>query len=147
MEKFSTRTLYFFSYLVYALCCIGIYFQTNVYIIMPLSSSIGIVLTAISTLPYQMLSEFHKDKQYRIQSAAGTKRGLGIDCSLLSSIYFLAQTIISAFMSVVTSNFGGYSIVVIGAIFSLIGCLWVSLFVIFPNDQNNENLINQNAKD
>lgn len=102
---------------------------------MPLSSSIGIVLTAVSTLPYQMLSEFHKDNKYRSQSAAGTKRGLGIDCSLLSSIYFLAQTIVSAFMSVVTSNFGNYSIVVIGALFSLLGCLWVALFVIFPEEQ------------
>lgn len=147
MEKFSTRTLYFFSYLAYALCCIGIYFQTNVYIIMPLSSSIGIVLTAISTLPYQMLSEFHKDKKYRMQSAAGTKRGLGIDCSLLSSIYFLAQTIVSAFMSVVTSNFGGYSIVIIGAIFSLLGCLWVSLFVIFPDGQKNTDLNHENTNE
>ncbi|CAF1016480.1 unnamed protein product, partial [Brachionus calyciflorus] len=67
MEKFSTRTLYFFSYFLYALCCIGIYFQTNIYIIMPLCSSMGIVLTAVSTLPYQMLSDFHKDNNYRTQ--------------------------------------------------------------------------------
>ncbi|RNA27188.1 SLC45A2 [Brachionus plicatilis] len=149
MEKFSTRTLYFFSYLVYALCCIGIYFQTNIYIIMPLSSSIGIVLTAISTLPYQMLSEFHKDNRYRSQSAAGTKRGLGIDCSLLSSIYFLAQTIVSAVMSLITSNFGNYSILIIGALFSLLGCFWIALFVIFPEDQTQKksNDYQDNEKD
>ena len=113
---------------------------------MPLSSSIGIVLTAISTLPYQMLSEFHKDNNYRIQSAAGTKRGLGIDCSLLSSIYFLAQAFVSAFMSMVTSKFGNYSIVVIGAVFALVGCFWIAVFVIFPEENSNEkSKINQSG--
>lgn len=56
----------------------------------------------------------------------------GIDCSLLSSIYFLSQTIVAAFMSLITSKFGNYTIVLIGAGFSLIGCVWISLFVIFP---------------
>lgn len=53
------------------------YFQDNIYIIMPLSSSLGLVITILGTLPYQMISEFHKDKNYRKQSAAGTRRGIG----------------------------------------------------------------------
>lgn len=89
MDRFSTRTLYFFSYLVYAICCGAIYFQTNVYIIMPLSSSLGILLTAICTLPYQMLSEFHKDNKYRNKSASGTKRGLGNYKNDQKILYFI----------------------------------------------------------
>lgn len=77
LTRFSTKTLYFFTYLIYAICCGIIYFQTSVYVILPLSSSMGMLLTTITTLPYQMLSEFHQDKNYRNQSAAGTKRGLG----------------------------------------------------------------------
>lgn len=78
LKRFSTRTLYFFSFLTYAVFCGCIYFQTSIYAIMPLCSCIGVLLTSLVTLPYQMLSEFHKDKNYRKQSAAGTKRGLGI---------------------------------------------------------------------
>ena len=44
---------------------------------MPLSSALGLILTTLSTLPYQMISEFHKDKNYRKQSAKGTRRGIG----------------------------------------------------------------------
>jgi hypothetical protein len=104
---------------------------------MAISSIMGIFLTVLITLPYTMLSEFHKDKNYRSQSPAGTKRGLGIDCSLLSSIYFLAQSLISAIMSPIISQFSNYSILVLGGIFSLLGCLWISLFVIFPSPKEN----------
>lgn len=77
MKRVSTRALYFFSFLTYAICFGCMYFQTSIYVILPLCSSIGVLLTSLTTLPYQMLSEFHKDKNYRSQSAAGTKRGLG----------------------------------------------------------------------
>ena len=138
ITKFSTKTIYFFSFLSYALCCGGIYFIKNIYGIMGVSSIMGIFLTVLITLPYTMLSEFHKDKKYRNKSAAGTKRGLGIDCSLLSSIYFLAQSLISAIMSPIISKFGNYSILILGALFSFLGCFWISLFVVFPEPKESK---------
>ena len=42
-----------------------------------LFSTAGILLTSNTTLPYQMLAEYHKDSVYRSKSASGTKRGLG----------------------------------------------------------------------
>ena len=77
LDKFSTQTIYFFSYFSYALSCGTIYFVTNIWAIMVISSVTGIFLTSLITLPYTMISEFHKDKVYRSKSAAGTKRGLG----------------------------------------------------------------------
>ncbi len=76
-DKFSTKTLYFFTFLIYAICSGAIFFQKNIYIIMGLSSTLGLVITTLSTLPYQMIAEFHKDKNYRKQSAEGTRRGIG----------------------------------------------------------------------
>jgi solute carrier family 45, member 1/2/4 len=138
MEKLKTRTLYFFSYLIYAICSGLIYFQTNFYIILPLCSTMGIILTAITTIPYQMLAEFHQDKKFRAQGAEGTKRGLGVDCSLLSSIYFLAQSIVAAFMSLITTSLGNYVIVLVSCFFALLGCFWIALFVIFPKSSKTK---------
>lgn len=132
MTRVSTRSLYFFSYLINGISCAAIYFQTSIYAILPLSSTFGIILTAITTLPYQMVSEFHKDKNYKKKSPPGTQRGFGVDCSLVGSIFFLGQTVISSFMSLLVSKFGNYTTVLLGALFSLLGCLWISLFVIFP---------------
>lgn len=73
---FSTRSLYFFSHLIYAVCIGGSYFVTNEYYILALASLLGIVITVNYTLPYQLVSEFHEDKEYRKQSPPGTKRGI-----------------------------------------------------------------------
>jgi hypothetical protein len=78
IDIFSTRTLYFFSNFVYAVCVGLIYFFDNVWIIMPLFATSGVLLTANTTLPYTMLSDYHQDKAYRNKSASGTKRGLGL---------------------------------------------------------------------
>ena len=137
MEKFlinllSTRTLYVFSHLLYAICMGVVYFQTDIYVIMVLSSSLGLVLTANYTLPYQVISEFHEDNLYRLQSAPGTKRGIGTDCALLSSVYFLSQFTIAAVTGVLTSNFGNSVIILFSSLLAFSLCLWVAIFMIFP---------------
>lgn len=99
---------------------------------MLLSSALGFVLTANYTLPYQVVSEFHEDKAYRAQSAAGTKRGIGTDCALLSSVYFLSQFTVAAITGLLTSSFGNNVIVVFSSLLALSVCTWVSVFMIFP---------------
>ena len=105
---------------------------------MPLSASLGIIQTTITVLPYSMLGEFHKDELYRAKSPPGTKRGLGIDCSLLSSVYFLAQATVSVAMSPIIAAFGNYSILVMASLLAFFGCFWISCFVIFPERENRE---------
>ena len=133
LERFSTKFLYFMGCLLNAVLITCIYFTNNIYIIIFLCSGIGILLTTISTLPFQMLSEFHQDHNYKQKSAKGTKRGIGIDCSLLSVSYFLASTLASLYSSPLIDRFGDYTIIVESAIFSFINCLWISLFMIFPS--------------
>ena len=45
-------------------------------------------------------------------------------------------------MSLITAKFGNYTIVLVAAIFSLINCFWIALFVIFPeSEQKNKDKI------
>jgi solute carrier family 45 protein 1/2/4 len=132
IERFSAKTLYFFTHFVYSICIGGVYFVTNIYAIMALSSTLGFVLTANYTLPYSVISEFHEDKEYRKQSAAGTKRGIGTDCALLSSVYFLSQFTVAAITGLLTSTFGNSVIVIVSSVLGLAVSFWVAVFMIFP---------------
>jgi hypothetical protein len=115
----------------------AMFFLTDFYYILPVYAICGIMTTAITTLPYQMVSEFHEDTNYRSQSNPGTKRGLGIDCSLLSSMFFLSQALVSIFMSLLISAFGNYVILIVASVTSFLGCFWISLFVIFPDSASD----------
>jgi len=42
-------------------------------------------------LPYQMISEFHQDDEYRSKSSIGTKRGIGK--IFTASLFFLLDKI------------------------------------------------------
>ena len=77
VDYFETKTLYFWSSLIYAISVGLLYFQTNIYIIYGLSSVFGIMLNIYLVLPYQMISEFHQCDVYRSKSSEGTKRGIG----------------------------------------------------------------------
>ena len=91
-------------------------------------------MTALTTLPYQMLAEFHKDEFYVNYCRTGVKRGIGIDCSLLCSCFFLAQTIVSSFMSFLTASFGNRIILVVGGLFGLMGFFYILFYAIFPRN-------------
>lgn len=134
MEKYSTKALYLSTYLLYVFSCAAIFFLDSVYHIIPFCFSFGILMTALTTLPYQMLAEFHKDEFYVNYCRTGVKRGIGIDCSLLCSCFFLAQTIVSSFMSFLTANFGNRIILVVGSLFGLMGFFYILFYVIFPKN-------------
>ena len=105
-----------------------IFFTKDIYIIIFLCSGTGVLITTVSTLPFQMLSEFHQDENY----AKGTKRGIGIDCSLLSTSFFLARTLVASYSSPLIDIFGDYTIIVTCSIIAFINCLWISIFMRFP---------------
>ena len=132
LKKFSTKFLYLATYLLYVLSCVAIFFLENVFIIIPFCFSFGILMTTLTTLPYQMLSEFHQEESYVNSSKNGVKRGMGIDCSLLSSCFFLGQLIVSSFMSLLTANFDNRVILIVAGIFGTMGFFFILFFVIFP---------------
>jgi solute carrier family 45 protein 1/2/4 len=137
IEKYSTKTLFSFNFLFYAFCCIAIYNVNSIYAIFPFCTCFGIMLTTLTTLPYQLVSEFHQDPVYVCNTKTTCKqRGIGVDCSLLCSCHFLSQTIVSTFMSYLTSNFGNRIILLVGAFFGMTGFIFVHFFVIFPKKKS-----------
>ena len=58
--------------------------------------------------------------------------GLGTDCALLCSCFFLGQAITSTFISFLTSTFGNRVILVVGVFFGLLAFIWTLFFVKFP---------------
>lgn len=133
--RFSTRTLYFFSNLLYAICVALIFFVDKIYFILPLFATVGVILTSNVTLPYQMVAEFHEDKEFRSKSAVGTKRGLGVDCALLNCMYFASQALCASFMSVLTAALGPYTIVLVASLFAFCCCTCAALVVIYPDEK------------
>jgi hypothetical protein len=132
IKRFSTKTLFIVTHIIYIICCVSIFYSYSIYKILPFCAGFGILLTSLTTLPYQMISKFHEDDFYVYDSKTGKPRGLGIDCALLCSSYFLSQIIISLFMSSLIFVYGNGVIMLCGAIFSLIGILLALFYVNFP---------------
>ena len=59
---------------------------------------------------------------------------MGIDCSLLSSAFFLAQLIVSTFMSLLISVYDNRVILLVGGLFAFIGIIFINYYVIFPKN-------------
>jgi hypothetical protein len=137
IEKYSTKFLFSFNFLFFVFCCVSMLFIKNIYAIFPFCSCFGIMLTCLSTLPYNMVSEFHTDSLYVFNTRTGNRRGMGVDCSLLCSCHFLSQAIVSTFMSYLTYHFGNRVILIVGAFFGLVGFMCVNFFVIFPKKKGS----------
>ena len=139
------------------LSCIAIFLMESVYYIIPFCSSFGLLMTVLTTLPYQMISEYHQDENYVNNCVTSNKRGnfllcflqyillkiiifwyciigMGIDCSLLSSSFFLAQFVVSVIMSPFISIFGTRVIMLVGCFFAFVGLLIIKFYVIFPKN-------------
>uniref|UniRef100_A0A3B4AI43 Uncharacterized protein n=1 Tax=Periophthalmus magnuspinnatus TaxID=409849 RepID=A0A3B4AI43_9GOBI len=111
-ERFSLRTLYFFAYLAFGL---------------------GTVLfSSLCTLPYSLLCEYYQSPQFCGSSEEGTRRGMGVDISLLSCQYFLAQILVSVAMGPLTSLVGGaQGVMYFSSLMSFVGCVYSSLCVVY----------------
>ncbi|XP_058648493.1 proton-associated sugar transporter A [Onychostoma macrolepis] len=65
-------------------------------------------------------------------SEDGTRRGMGVDISLLSCQYFLAQILVSVAMGPLTSLVGGaQGVMYFASLMSFVGCLYSSLCVVY----------------
>jgi hypothetical protein len=70
---------------------------------------------------------------------------MGIDCSLLSSAFFLAQLIVSTFMSLLISAYDNRVILIVGGFFAFIGIIFINYYVIFPkNNPSTKHKVYQN---
>ncbi|XP_064161037.1 proton-associated sugar transporter A isoform X3 [Anguilla rostrata] len=131
-ERFSLRSLYFFAYLAFGLGTGLATLSTNLYVVLSLCITYGVLFSSLCTLPYSLLCEYYQSPQFCGSSEGGTRRGMGVDISLLSCQYFLAQILVSVAMGPLTSLVGGaQGVMYFASVMSFVGCLYSSLCVVY----------------
>ncbi|XP_032250199.1 proton-associated sugar transporter A isoform X2 [Halichoerus grypus] len=141
-EYLSIRTLYFIAYLAFGLGTGLATLSRNLYVVLSLCITYGILFSTLCTLPYSLLCDYYQNKKFAGSSADGTRRGMGVDISLLSCQYFLAQILVSLVLGPLTSAVGSANgVMYFSSLVSFLGCLYSSLFVVYeipPSDAAEE---------
>lgn len=65
-ERFSLRTLYFFAYLAFGLGTGLTTLSTNIYVVLSLCVTYGVLFSSLCTLPYSLLCEYYQSPQVSI---------------------------------------------------------------------------------
>nr|XP_045005885.1 proton-associated sugar transporter A isoform X3 [Jaculus jaculus] len=137
-ECLSVRTLYFIAYLAFGLGTGLATLSRNLYVVLSLCVTYGILFSTLCTLPYSLLCEYYQSKKFAGSGADGTRRGMGMDISLLSCQYFLAQILVSLVLGPLTSAVGSANgVMYFSSLVSFLGCLYSSLCVTYevpPSD-------------
>ncbi|NXJ84672.1 S45A1 protein, partial [Trogon melanurus] len=160
-ERFSTRTLYFVAYLSFGLGTGLATLFRNVYVVLSLCTTYGILFATLCTLPYSLLCDYYQSRevspetgrgggllqhlltlcplQFVGSQAEGTRRGMGVDISLLSCQYFLAQIVVALAMGPLTAAVGSSSgAMYFASLMSFLGCLFSSLCVTYESPPTEE---------
>ncbi|KAM8927291.1 proton-associated sugar transporter A [Pelodytes ibericus] len=138
-EYFSVRTLYFIAYLTFGLGTGLATLTSNLYFVLFLCITHGILFSTLCILPYSLLCDYYQNKKFVGSSSDGTKRGMGVDISLLSCQYFLAQILVSIVMGPLTSAVGSANgVMYFSSVVSFVGCFYSSLFVIYDIPPSGE---------
>nr|XP_013812910.1 PREDICTED: proton-associated sugar transporter A isoform X5 [Apteryx mantelli mantelli] len=143
-ERFSTRTLYFVAYLAFGLGTGLATLSRNVYVVLSLCATYGILFATLCTLPYSLLCDYYQSRKFAGSQAEGTRRGMGVDISLLSCQYFLAQILVAVVMGPLTAAVGSASgVMYFACLVSFLGCLFSSLCVVYELPPGEELLEEQ----
>ncbi|XP_040389635.1 proton-associated sugar transporter A isoform X7 [Cygnus olor] len=129
-ERFSTRTLYFIAYLAFGLGTGLSTLSRNIYVVLSLCATYGVLFATLCTLPYSLLCDYYQSCEFTGLKAEGMRRGMGVDISLLSCQYFLAQILVALAMGPLTAAVGSASgAMYFASLVSFLGCLFSSLCV------------------
>lgn len=74
-EQFSTRTLYFVAYLAFGLGTGLATLSRNVYVVLSLCITYGILFATLCTLPYSLLCDYYQSRE--VSAGTGIGRGEG----------------------------------------------------------------------
>ena len=69
-ERFSLRTLYFFAYLAFGLGTGLATLSTNLYVVLSLCVTYGVLFSSLCTLPYSLLCEYYQSPQVSVYLCA-----------------------------------------------------------------------------
>ncbi|XP_028658869.1 membrane-associated transporter protein [Erpetoichthys calabaricus] len=128
------KGLYFTGYCIFGLGTGFIALFPNVYCTLTLCIVFGVMSSTMYTVPYNLISEYHREEEIKRQTGKSPEegRGMGVDCAALTCMVQLAQIIVGAGLGALVNLAGSVIVVVMSAsAVSLIGCLFVAIFVRF----------------
>ncbi|XP_061118187.1 membrane-associated transporter protein [Conger conger] len=126
------KGLYFVGYFVFGLGTSLIGLFPNIMATLTLCSVFGVMSSTLYTIPFNLISEYHKEEQAQRKMSGEEEggRGTGVDCAALTCMVQLAQIVVGAGLGALVNMVGSVIVVVLSAsTVSLFGCLFIALFI------------------
>ncbi|KAI8517155.1 hypothetical protein Bbelb_057360 [Branchiostoma belcheri] len=141
LDAVSVHSAYFFGYLVFSIAAALCVMFPNTYVVLSMCVAFGIMFATLCTLPYTVLSDFHQNAEFIQDSPGSSKRGFGLDTSLLSCQIFLAQIVNAACLGPLISVTGTVNAVLLFcSAVGFVGCFWNALFVVYELPGKDEDI-------
>uniref|UniRef100_A0A182PFL3 Major facilitator superfamily (MFS) profile domain-containing protein n=1 Tax=Anopheles epiroticus TaxID=199890 RepID=A0A182PFL3_9DIPT len=131
VKKFGARPVYMGGLLLFSLGMLLMGLVKEKFMIFISCPTVGIMYATMYSLPYLLVSQYHSKNSFEVKDGKcvpnTTKRGFGADVSMMSSMLFLAQLIISlAIGSIIDAVETNVVVIFSASIFSLIAALIAS---------------------
>uniref|UniRef100_A0A182W2B3 Major facilitator superfamily (MFS) profile domain-containing protein n=1 Tax=Anopheles minimus TaxID=112268 RepID=A0A182W2B3_9DIPT len=128
VKRFSARPVYIGGLLLFSLGMLFMGLFKEKFMIFIASPTVGIMYATMYSLPYLLVSQYHSKNSFEVKDGkcvpSTTKRGFGADVSMMSSMLFLAQLIISlAIGSIIDAVESNVVVIFSASIFSLVAAL------------------------
>uniref|UniRef100_A0A8C7UGL0 Solute carrier family 45 member 1 n=1 Tax=Oncorhynchus mykiss TaxID=8022 RepID=A0A8C7UGL0_ONCMY len=87
-ERFSLRSLYFFAYLVFGLGTGLATLSTNIYVVLSLCITYGVLFSTLCTLPYSLLCEYYQSPQVSEDKWDYTEYNI-VQCGFCDIVFYI----------------------------------------------------------
>ncbi|XP_078658302.1 membrane-associated transporter protein-like [Branchiostoma floridae x Branchiostoma belcheri] len=146
LTHLSYRTMYIFGYLAFgagigSMAIIAQLTEVRWEIIF-LCPVMGIMYGTLNNIPYKLISRYHTREKYIRTGVDGSeRRGMGIDCALVSSQNQLSQIVIGASMGSIVAAVGSViSVTVCSSVLAFTACIAAALLVHYDVDGREDTL-------
>ncbi|CAF0776556.1 unnamed protein product [Brachionus calyciflorus] len=116
----GTRVVYTFSQIIYSIGML-ILAITKLKVMIPITSlTAGVMYSCLFTIPFILIAKYHTQESFQLlidNDNPNINRGLGTDISIVSSMVFVAQFILSFFIGSLIKLIGTKTVVIYGSSF------------------------------
>ncbi|XP_035694839.1 membrane-associated transporter protein-like [Branchiostoma floridae] len=120
LRRLGLRTIYMCETLLFGVSMAGmvalVELTSEGWPFLLLCPAMGLMYSTLSIVPYRLLSQYHRNEQYITSGPDSSgRRGMGVDCALLTAQIQLSRVIIGAVMGPVVNAAGTLTVTVIMA--------------------------------
>ncbi|XP_044030130.1 membrane-associated transporter protein isoform X3 [Siniperca chuatsi] len=126
------KGLYFMGYFVFGMGTSLIGLFPNIIATLTLCSVFGVMSSTLYTIPFNLIAEYQREEeeQLMLRRSNESQRGTGVDCAALTCMVQLAQIMVGVGLGALVNVAGSVIVVVLSAsTMSLLGCIFIALFI------------------